>query len=130
MKRIYVILIFALLALSCRNGADIYPEFVLDDTVRLEVEGNRILEYDSSSCQRANNMNNTEFRVLKDDASDYFIVRLNYLPSREGDCTTALVEWTAPDRFNTKTLSLRCVKVEGNHIWLWGVGSIGIVLEL
>lgn len=126
MKRLAFILSLSLcLATSC-NQNTYTPEFLLDDTIRLESGKECVFLYNPSSCQWAYNSQRLEFRAHTDNMSDYFIVKLNSRPEEESSTVIAsYLEWTEPNGMNRikRNLALEVVKLEGETIWLWNSAS-------
>lgn len=122
MKKIVPIVLFCLCTvLSCTTHT-YNPDFLTDDTIRLEVGKKRIFTYTPSECQYAYNLDRHEFRAHTDNMSDYFIVRLNETPTREAQEVMALsMEWTERNGMNKskKNIVLQVVKLEDNTFWLW-----------
>lgn len=122
MKKIVPIVLFCLCTvLSCTNHT-YTPDFLTDDTIRLEVGKKRMFTYTPSECQYAYNLDRHEFRAHTDNMSDYFIVRLNETPTREAQEIMALnMEWTERNGMNKskKNIVLQVVKLEDNTFWLW-----------
>lgn len=122
MKKIVPIVLFCLCTvLSCTTHTYI-PDFLTDDTIRLEVGKKRMFTYTPSECQYAYNLDRHEFRAHTDNMSDYFIVRLNETPTREAQEIMALnMEWTERNGMNKskKNIVLQVVKLEDNTFWLW-----------
>lgn len=122
MKKIVPIVLFCLCTvLSCTNHT-YTPDFLTDDTIRLEVGKKRMFTYTPSECQYAYNLDRHEFRAHTDNMSDYFIVRLNETPTREAQEVMALsMEWTERNGMNKskKNIVLQVVKLEDNTFWLW-----------
>lgn len=122
MKKIVPIVLFCLcIMLSCTTHT-YTPDFLTDDTIRLEVGKKRMFTYTPSECQYAYNLDRHEFRAHTDNMSDYFIVRLNETPTREAQEVMALsMEWTERNGMNKskKNIVLQVVKLEDNTFWLW-----------
>lgn len=121
MKR-YIALIFAAaLMLSCTESR-YTPEFLTDDTIRLEIGDKDIFTYSAIDCQYAYNIERAEFRSHTDNMSKYFKIDLEVVPGREGVVVRATrLEWTTEKGMNQvrKNMDLEVVKMEGPTIWLW-----------
>lgn len=120
MKKI-LLMLGILLTASC---AEPYytPEFLTDDTIRLEIKDKPALAYTAKDCQYAYNLQRLEFRCHTDNMSDYFFIRLKSMPEKEGErVTAALLEWTTDKGMNRtrKNMEFEVVKMDGNTIWLW-----------
>lgn len=117
-------LIFAsilMLGTAC-NTNTFTPEFLTDDTPRMEIGKKQIFKYSPSTCQYAYNSGRCEFRAHTDNMSDYFLVRLDSTPTAEGEEVNAsYLKWTeknGTDKFK-KNVTMQVVKLDGEHIWLW-----------
>lgn len=119
MKNFIFVFVAALLLCGCSDRM-FTPEFLLDDSVRIE-SGKYVFSYNPLTCQMAFNRGRKEFRVHTDSMSDYFRLVLDRFPTGENEEVTAtLLEWTTGTGTNTrKNVTLKAVKLEGDTIWLW-----------
>lgn len=120
-SRLLLISALALTLCSCQQNT-FTPEFLEDDTIRMEVGKNAVFTYDPTTCQYAYNTGRCEFRAHTDNVSNYFIVKLDHRPAAENEEVTATyLEWI--ERRGTdkvkKNVTLQVVKLEGDNIWLW-----------
>ena len=115
---------------ACRN--DIFPKFVADDTIHLEMDGVLQLRYDGTWCQLGFSRERCQFRMCTDSMSDYFAVQMDQLPVQEGDILKADLTWTTPrDVVTRKNIALEVVKAEGDKFWLWNEqGRIALVIQI
>lgn len=121
MKKILFKLTCLFLFTSCVQST-YTPEFLTDDTIRLEVGKKTIFTYKAQSCQYAYNSSRLEFRSHTDNMSDYFLLKLHERPEKEGDEVLAdYLEWTEHNGMNKtrKNLELQVVKIDGDRFWLW-----------
>lgn len=130
----YLVLIAAIAAIASSCGEHTYtPEFLTDDTIRLENSRETVLIYDPNTCQYSYNVQRCEFRCHKDNMSDWFFIDLISMPEAEKTTVTASrLEWTTPKGMNQvrKNISFEVVKLDGTRIWLWNSGeSIKIALR-
>ena len=133
MERIRFAIMFilaAIMAAACND--DIFPAFVADDSIHLEVNGVTQLRYDETDCQLGYNRERGQFRMCTDRMSDYFSIKMNSLPSNQGDMITADLVWTTKtDVITRKNVALEVVKAEGDKFWLWNEqGRIALVIQL
>ena len=121
-----IFFLFLLAALSACEPKTYTPEFLLDDTIRLESGKDCIFRFSPSLCQWAYNSQRLEFRAHTDTMSDYFMLKLNSRPEEEGSTVYASrIDWTEPNGMNRSkiNLALQVVKLEGETIWLWDKAS-------
>lgn len=126
-------LLFAVCLLLCGCKPDISIEtFSSSDQIRLEVNGNIVMNYSAGNCQLAFNRQKCEFRVSTDTMSDYFIVRLSEIPTSEGQSVSAFIEWTTDYSIVRKNgITLDPVRIQGDKIWLWNrTDKIGTVIKI
>lgn len=131
MKRILTLVLAAVLCLcSCHD--DIFPAFVADDSIHLEVDGVLQLRYDETYCQLGFSRERRQFRMCTDSMSDYFAVQMSALPNSEGDLLQADLTWTTKrDVITRKNIALEVVKTEGDKFWLWNEqGRIALVIQI
>lgn len=119
MKRLASMSLLVLLC-SCsgKNTTQLAP-FVQDDTVRLEIDGQRVFVYDEVNCQLSFNVEHGEFRAHTDTMLDYFVVSLDEIPRRAASSVTADIIWTT--KFGVKTkqnVTLDTKRIVGDVIWL------------
>lgn len=133
MRRLVIIalsIIAAACVCSCRN--DIFPEFVSDDNVHIEMNGNTILKYDEITCQMGFNRERRQFRMCTDSMSDYFSITMNMIPTAQGEKIRGDLVWTTSrDVVSRKNIALEVVKTEGDKFWLWNEQErIALVIEI
>ena len=121
MKKSLLPAIMLCILCSCTENT-FTPEFLTDDTPRMEIGKKSMFSYSPSNCQYAYNSGRYEFRAHTDNMSDYFFVRLDRRPAVQGEEITALyVKWTeknGTDRVK-KNVTMQAVQLDGDNIWLW-----------
>ena len=120
MKKRLLIIFLATAAMLCScTGNTVISSFVTDESVRLEIDGARILEFDENNCQLAFNADKCEFRVMTDRMLDYFTVSLDRIPERTGQKAKGTVVWSSPDgEKSRKEITLEAKRIKGDLIWL------------
>ena len=107
-----------LLCFACTRSSSLQP-FLLDDTVRLEIDGNEVFTYDEPFCQLSYNEQRMEFRAMTDTMLDYFCIKLGAIPTRVGERVTASVVWSTPSGERTRNdITLEARSIKGDVIWL------------
>lgn len=115
---------FALVLTGCDRAGNLAREAFEESSksdICLEMNGGRVFTYDENTCQTSYIESANEFRVGKDDMSDFYIVQCNATP-KEGEHITANLIWTtANDIRERKNLEFKVLKTEkgGEKIWLW-----------
>ena len=123
------ILIMMILLLCCSCGRQRRVNaFMEHDELRLQVAGKVQFRYDELNCQLSFSRDRNEFRAQTDNTSDFYTVRLNFIPTQVGETVTADLSWTTDtDILHRKNLALEVVRIEGDKIWLWSdSGRIGL----
>lgn len=127
------ILIMMILLLCCSCGRQRRVNaFMEHDELRLQVAGKVQFRYDKLNCQLSFSRDRNEFRAQTDNTSDFYTVRLNFIPTQVGETVTADLSWTTDtDILHRKNLTLEVVRIEGDKIWLWSDSSrIGVSLRV
>ena len=127
------ILIMMILLLCCSCGRQRRVNaFMEHDELRLQVAGKVQFRYDELNCQLSFSRDRNEFRAQTDNTSDFYTVRLNFIPTQVGETVTADLSWTTDtDILHRKNLTLEVVRIEGDKIWLWSdSGRIGVSLRV
>jgi len=127
------ILIMMILLLCCSCGRQRRVNaFMEHDELRLQVAGKVQFRYDKLNCQLSFSRDRNEFRAQTDNTSDFYTVRLNFIPTQVGETVTADLSWTTDtDILHRKNLTLEVVRIEGDKIWLWSdSGRIGVSLRV
>lgn len=101
--------------------------------ISLTIKGEEVMEHDPLTCQIGYNRERNEFRLVKDNISDWMIFRSNATPSNEGQEVKASLEYTSQS--STKTLTDLTFSVEkiapDGTVWLWNKDKkIGIVIRV
>ena len=101
--------------------------------ISLTIKGEEVMEHDPLTCQIGYNRERNEFRLVKDNISDWMIFRSNATSSNEGQEVKASLEYTSQS--STKTLTDLTFSVEktapDGTVWLWNKDKkIGIVIRV
>lgn len=119
-----ILLLTAGLLLGSCTGTTVVTTFIVDDTVRLEIDGVHVFEYNDNECQLAFNATRCEFRAMKDNMLDYFSVTLDRIPERSGQKANAKVVWSSPDGEKAKKdITLEAKRIKGDVLWLCDAGG-------
>lgn len=133
LQNIILLGICAVATLACTQNT-YTPDFLLNDTMRLEIGKKTMFSYSPQSCQYTYNTERKEYRVHTDNMSDYFTIRFEQMPSSDmGSVTAEYLEWTTNDWSNRtrKNIAFEIVKNEGDMYWLWNSReSIKITLRI
>lgn len=133
MRRFYFIAIIAVLAAAISACTDdIFPEFVSDTNVHIEMNGKTMLQYDEATCQMGFNRERCQFRMCTDNMSDYFSITMNMIPSVQDETIKGDLTWTTDrDVISRKNIALEVVKAEGDKFWLWNEKErIALVIQI
>ena len=130
-RNIWILITLMLVICSCGRQRRINA-FMENEGIRLQVAGSEQFRYNELTCQMAFSRDKNEFRAHTDNMSDFYVVRLNYIPSGIGDKVTAALTWTtATDILHRNNLTLEVVRIEGETMWLWSdSGRIGLSLKI
>jgi hypothetical protein len=101
--------------------------------ISLTIKGEVIMELDPATCQIAYNSDKNEFRLVKDNISDWLIFRSSATPRNVGQEVIASLEYTSES--STKTLTDLAFTVEktapDGTTWLWNKDKkIGIIINI
>ena len=132
MRRIAIILLLSLLALTGCQDERQRAAFCENEGVRLLVGGSIAFSYEPNTCQLAFSRDRQEFRAFTDSMSDFFVATFSRVPSELGQRLTASLTWTTEREVLTrKNLTLEVVRLEGDMVWLWSAsGRIGLVVRI
>lgn len=131
MKHWAAIFAIVLAALTGCRSEFLAEDFTEDRTLRMVIKGYTTFLYDPLNCQVGFNMENREFRVHTDNMSDFFIIRLDEMPSAEDQVIGGSAQWTTGDDLHSKRSRFTVVKMDGDRIWLWSAESrIAVVLQV
>ena len=132
MRRIAVILLLSLLALTGCQDERQRAAFCENEGVRLLVGGSIAFSYEPNTCQLAFSRDLREFRAYTDTMSDFFVASFSQVPAELGQRLTADLVWTTErDVLTRKNLTLEVVRLEGDMVWLWSAsGRIGLVVRI
>ena len=130
LRRIIIPLV-CLIAAGCQGKVD--PEFISTDDIILR-EGDQVLyTYDPLTWQTAFNRAACEFRVHTDNMSNYWCVKLDCVPTTEGQKAKGSIEWTTKSSVNSRSgLTFVVEKADHTgHLWLWcRKEHIGAVVQI
>ena len=111
------------------------PEEILlpRSEVSLTVKEEVVMAFDPATCQIGYNSERNEFRLVKDNISDWMIFRSNATPTNAGQEVRASLEYTSQS--STKTLTDLAFTVEktapDGTTWLWNKDKkIGIIIKV
>lgn len=119
-KRPILLLFAAVLFGACdMQGVTELAPFMMDNTVRLELDGAKVFIYAEPNCQLAFNERRCEFRAHTDTMLDYFVLKLDAIPGRSGVKVNANLTWSTTKGENTKeNITLDVKRISGDVIWL------------
>ena len=130
---LYILVFAAVFAQSC-NPYDIDEILISRDDVSLTIEGVPVFIYDEDKCQLAYNTERNEYRAMKDDMSEYFILKAHQkLTSINQEFTADLTYTVSGTPQTTKGLTFKIEKIsnESGLLWVWCKDSaIGAVVKL
>ena len=132
MRRIAIILLLSLLALTGCQDERQRAAFCENEGVRLLVGGSIAFSYEPNTCQLAFSRDQREFRAFTDSMSDFFVATFSRVPSELGQRLTASLTWTTEREVLTrKNLTLEVVRLEGDMVWLWSdAGRISLTVRI
>ena len=128
---IIILTLASLLLCSCQDDRFI-TAFTGKDGIYLSVNSKTVFEYDPLTCQLSFNRERCEFRVHTDNMSDFYVLTLSEIPTRQGQDVRGTLVWTTEMDLNTKkNVTFTAEKLEGDRIWLWtGNGRVGVVVQI
>lgn len=139
MKRLSPAYILSVLAacllLSSCTGNKVDPEFVATSDFSLRVKDETVFSFDPLTCQVAFNRQKCEFRIHRDNLSDYYRLDLQYVPTAEDQKVKGDITWTnRSDIVTRKDLAFVVKKTDrSGRLWLWckkeRIGAVIQVLE-
>lgn len=134
MKRLIFILLSCLILGSCERFK-VDESFVASTTTGLTIKNLTVFKYDPLTCQTAFNRKECEFRVHTDNMSDYYCVKLNSVPTAEGQKAKGSITWTDKSQVQVrKDLLFQVEKTDrAGRLWLWnrkeGIGALVFTLN-
>lgn len=131
MRRI-IISLTALLILSGCVSYDINEILLQRDEISLTSKGEVQMTYDPQTCQLSYNESDNEFRLYKDNLSDWFIMTCESKPVEQGQIVKASVSWTTEtNAFSIDDLEFEVMRLnEKGRIWMWCQASkLGVVIQ-
>ena len=124
-------MLICIAASSCQ-GSKVDPEFVGTNTTGLTVKGQKVFVFDSMNCQTSFKRESCEYRSFTDNMSDYYCVKLDYVPTEIGQKVKGELKWTSKSEIiSKKGLSFTVEKTDrGGRLWLWcRKESIGVIIQ-
>lgn len=107
-----------LFCLGCTQTTSM-STFTADDTVRLEIDGEKVFVYKAADCQLSYNEQRGEFRAMTDTMLDFFCISLSAIPERTGDSTVASMTWSSDlGERSRNDVTLEAKRIKGDIIWL------------
>lgn len=130
MRRLLLGIFLLAITAACTRDSD--PEFITTSDIRLSIGGKTLFSYDEEHDQLGFNRQRCEFRVLTDNASDYFLLQLDKIPVNTGEIVRGNLRWTTPTEVSAKkNITFKTVKLEGDMLWLWSDnGRIAVCVRL
>ena len=129
--RIFTLMLICIAASSCQ-GSKVDPEFVGTNTTGLTVKGQKVFVFDSMNCQTSFKRESCEYRSFTDNMSDYYCVKLDYVPTENGQKVKGELKWTSKSEIiSKKGLSFTVEKTDrSGRLWLWcRKESIGVIIQ-
>ena len=124
-------MLICIAASSCQ-GSKVDPEFVCTNTTGLTVKGQKVFVFDSMNCQTSFKRESCEYRSFTDNMSDYYCVKLDYVPTENGQKVKGELKWTSKSEIiSKKGLSFTVEKTDrSGRLWLWcRKESIGVIIQ-
>ena len=132
-KALLLLLLAALLAVSCIHEARVDSELLATDVPCLKVKGKMVHLYDEANGQLGYNASLHQFRVGTDNMSDFFILTCDREPREAGERVTATLYWTQDYNVQRREgIELKVEQVDADGtVRLWnGKESIGAVVRI
>ena len=124
-------MLICIAASSCQ-GSKVDPEFVGTNPTGLTVKGQKVFVFDSMNCQTSFKRESCEYRSFTDNMSDYYCVKLDYVPTENGQKVKGELKWTSKSEIiSKKGLSFTVEKTDrSGRMWLWcRKESIGVIIQ-
>lgn len=103
-----------------KEGTMLRKEFEANaSSVSLEIMGEELMRYTEDECQMSYNPDNWTFRVMDDEAKNYFQIKLDSAPVEDETCIGTIKWTTASDTRERKNIEFKVLKVESGTLWLW-----------
>ena len=124
MKKILYILFLVLIISGCNREDTLAREAFEESSAEeicLEMNGGRVFTYEENTCQASFIEASREYRIGKDDMSDFYIIKCSSTPVAGESLTADLIWTTASDIRERKNLSFRVLKIDDKdgRIWFW-----------
>ena len=131
MKKLLYILVAAFCLASCKGEA-LRDDFADMEGIRCVVKGRNTLVYNPASCQMSFNRERREFRVCKDNMSDFYSLQLNAVPAENGQKLNGSIQWTTSDNLNRKkNVGFEVIRNEADKFWLWSESlRLGVIVAI
>ena len=113
-----LILAAALLCWGCNRTSSI-STFTADETVRLEIDGDKVFVYTPADCQLSYTEQKREFRAMTDTMLDYFCITLDAIPAHVGNTAVASMTWSSElGERSRNEITLEAKRIKGDILWL------------
>ena len=131
MKKLLYILVAAFCLTSCR-GEVLRDDFAEMEGMRCVVKGRNTLVYNPANCQISFNRERREFRVCRDNMSDFYSLQLSAIPAEDGQKLSGNIQWTTSDNLNRKkNVGFEVVRNEAGKFWLWSESlRLGVIVQV
>lgn len=115
---ILALMAVAVLSCACVRTTSM-STLMADETVRLEIDGEKVFVYKSADCQLSYNAQRGEFRAMTDTMLDFFCLTLDTVPTRVGEKAVASMTWSSDMGERSRNeITLEAVRIKGDIIWL------------
>ena len=113
------LMLLCAMAAGCHPGNTSMSSFLSDETVRLELDGEKVFVFNESTCQLSYNEDRCRFRAHSDTMLYFFVVELDRIPLSAGGEVTANISWntTYGERYRNN-ITLNVQRIKGDIIWL------------
>lgn len=104
------------------SGPELRQDFMESGQVVFSVKGKRIHVFDPVTWQASYSPDPCTFSVCNDNMSDYYILRCDRTPEREGESVKCSLEWTTYKDIKKKSgvdFSVVRTDPESGVLWLW-----------
>lgn len=102
---------------SCSGKSKVDPEFLSSGPWCLTVKGSAVMTFDPNQHQYSYNPTSRTFRLTDDEASKWFVLNLDALPSSAGTKITGSISWSGG---GSKTgVKFTVSQIRGDSFWLW-----------
>lgn len=125
MRRSFLTILFAAIAIQACNNSTPDPEIYSDSTPKVVVGGKTLLCWEENNWQTGASNDGKFFFTGTDTMSDFFSVSLKTPAEEPGETIVAeKVIWTTKDDYvEKKNLSLKVVQISEESIWFWNAAE-------